>query len=262
MVRALMHLSENSVITLFFFFFQAEDGIRDYKVTGVQTCALPIYQGRVRAGDADDRARYHGTVHQRLGRAARRRVLRRLDSERRRGRVEEGDAEPDDGSRQPVPATAEREVRRVVRRRPGRHVQGLLPAARRARHEGYDHREVSARRRRTAQRLREIPGPFDFPAAGSDVLGRGASSMSAFFERVRAALAPKGCDVLRELGSGGMGAVFLARQVALDWLVAIKVLRPELATADGAERFHREARTPASLGHPNIVPIHDYGESR
>src|SRR2546430_9176606 len=62
------------------------------------------------------------------------------------------------------------------------------------------------------------------------------------FERVRAALAPKGCDVLRELGSGGMGAVFLARQVALDWLVAIKVLRPELATADGAERFHREAR--------------------
>ncbi len=86
--------------------------------------------------------------------------------------------------------------------------------------------------------------------------------MSAFFERVRAALAPKGYDVLRELGSGGMGAVFLARQVALDWLVAIKVLRPELATADGAERFHREARTLASLGHPNIVPIHDYGESR
>src|SRR2546430_5355811 len=82
------------------------------------------------------------------------------------------------------------------------------------------------------------------------------------FERVRAARAPKGCDVPRELGSGGMGAVFLARQVALDWLVAIKVLRPELATADGAERFHREARTLASLGHPNIVPIHDYGESR
>src|ERR1039457_2490116 len=32
---------------IFFFFFQAEDGIRDYKVTGVQTCALPIYRGRL-----------------------------------------------------------------------------------------------------------------------------------------------------------------------------------------------------------------------
>src|SRR5205807_5578548 len=37
----------------FFFFFQAEDGIRDYKVTGVQTCALPIFDGLFRAGFAD-----------------------------------------------------------------------------------------------------------------------------------------------------------------------------------------------------------------
>src|SRR6266545_7377391 len=85
--------------------------------------------------------------------------------------------------------------------------------------------------------------------------------MSAFFERVRAALAPKGYDVLRELASGGMGTVFLARQMRLDRLVAVKVLRPELATAAGAERFVREARTLASLSHPNIVPVHDVGES-
>ncbi len=86
--------------------------------------------------------------------------------------------------------------------------------------------------------------------------------MSAFFERVRAALAPKGYEVLRELASGGMGAVFLARHAALDRLVAIKVLRLELATADGAERFLREARILANLGHPNIVPVHDSGESQ
>jgi len=85
--------------------------------------------------------------------------------------------------------------------------------------------------------------------------------MSAFFERVRAALAPKGYDVLRELASGGMGTVFLARQLRLDRLVAVKVLRSELATAAGAERFVREARTLASLSHPNIVPVHDVGEA-
>src|SRR6059036_2129402 len=86
--------------------------------------------------------------------------------------------------------------------------------------------------------------------------------MSAFLERVRAALAPPGYAVLRELASGGMGIVFLARQLALDRPVAVKVLRPELATAAGAERFLREARTLASLSHPNIVPVHDFGESQ
>jgi len=61
----------------------------------------------------------------------------------------------------------------------------------------------------------------------------------------------------RELGRGGMGIVFLARDVALDRPVAIKLLPPALAaTADLRERFLREARTAAKLSHPNIVPIH------
>ena len=64
-------------------------------------------------------------------------------------------------------------------------------------------------------------------------------------------------SVERELGRGGMGAVFLARDAALDRPVAIKVLRLELADSPAQrERFVREARTAAKLSHPHIVPIH------
>jgi|CXWL01.1.fsa_nt_gi hypothetical protein len=61
----------------------------------------------------------------------------------------------------------------------------------------------------------------------------------------------------RELGRGGMGIVFLARELSLDRMVAIKLLPPALAK-DAAirERFLREARTAAQLSHPNIVPIY------
>ncbi|HEX7978176.1 MAG TPA: serine/threonine-protein kinase [Gemmatimonadaceae bacterium] len=66
----------------------------------------------------------------------------------------------------------------------------------------------------------------------------------------------------RELGRGGMGIVYLARDVQLDRDVAIKVLPSHLAsTAESRERFLREARTAAGLSHPHIVPIHRVGES-
>jgi eukaryotic-like serine/threonine-protein kinase len=61
--------------------------------------------------------------------------------------------------------------------------------------------------------------------------------------------------VQRELGRGGMGVVYLARERRLDRLVAIKVLPPALDDSDVRERFLREARTAAQLSHPNIVPI-------
>ncbi|MEO5763116.1 MAG: serine/threonine-protein kinase [Vicinamibacteria bacterium] len=65
----------------------------------------------------------------------------------------------------------------------------------------------------------------------------------------------------RLLGRGGMGAVYLAREPALDRLVAIKVLPPERArSSDLRERFRREARTAAQLSHPNIVPLLTFGE--
>ncbi len=66
----------------------------------------------------------------------------------------------------------------------------------------------------------------------------------------------------RELGRGGMGVVYLARDVQLDRHVAIKVLPAQLAAdPEARERFLREARTAAGLSHPHIVPIHRVGEA-
>src|SRR3954468_24244416 len=61
----------------------------------------------------------------------------------------------------------------------------------------------------------------------------------------------------RELGRGGMGVVYLAREVRLDRPVAIKLLPPSKASDPHLrERFLREARTAAKLSHPNVIPIH------
>jgi serine/threonine protein kinase len=65
----------------------------------------------------------------------------------------------------------------------------------------------------------------------------------------------------RELGRGGMGIVYLAREARLTRLVAIKVLPPALAArADLREAFLRESQTVARLSHPNIVPVYTAGE--
>jgi len=65
-----------------------------------------------------------------------------------------------------------------------------------------------------------------------------------------------------ELGRGGMGVVFNARDERLKRRVAIKVLPPELAFREEIRiRFVREAQTAAGLSHPHIVPIHSVGES-
>lgn len=62
----------------------------------------------------------------------------------------------------------------------------------------------------------------------------------------------------RLLGSGGMGSVYLARDLALDRLVAIKFITPDKATDDGAQRrLIREARAAAALDHPNICGVHE-----
>src|SRR5438552_1260382 len=82
------------------------------------------------------------------------------------------------------------------------------------------------------------------------------ASISAEFLALQELLAGR-YSIERELGRGGMGIVLLARDVALDRPVAIKLLPPHLATRpDERDRFLQEARTAAGLSHPNIVPIH------
>jgi serine/threonine protein kinase/HEAT repeat protein len=69
-------------------------------------------------------------------------------------------------------------------------------------------------------------------------------------------------EILGMLGRGGMGVVYKAKQVQLDRLVALKILPPQDARSPGfVERFRREARSLAKLNHPNIVNVHDFGES-
>jgi serine/threonine-protein kinase len=67
--------------------------------------------------------------------------------------------------------------------------------------------------------------------------------------------------VQRELGRGGMAIVFLAVDEKHERPVALKVLRPEVAASVGTERFLREIRIAAQLGHPNILSLIDSGEA-
>ena len=68
-------------------------------------------------------------------------------------------------------------------------------------------------------------------------------------------------EIIRLLGQGGAGTVYLARERLLERLVAIKVLRSEVLSADTRERFIREARTAARLMHAHIVPLYSFGQA-
>ncbi|MEJ2679657.1 MAG: protein kinase [Gemmatimonadota bacterium] len=84
--------------------------------------------------------------------------------------------------------------------------------------------------------------------------------MGTALEHVRSGLADR-YVIERELGSGGMATVFLARDRKHDREVAVKVLRSDLAMALGADRFLREIRITARLNHPHILPLLDSGEA-
>jgi hypothetical protein len=97
--------------------------------------------------------------------------------------------------------------------------------------------------------LRDHDRPADYTVSG-DRLEAG----------LRAALEPH-LLLVRRLGTGGMGSVFLAREPALRRSVAVKVLAPELAVdASARTRFEREAQAVAGLSHPNIVSVYGVGE--
>jgi tetratricopeptide (TPR) repeat protein len=110
--------------------------------------------------------------------------------------------------------------------------------------------------RRRLRYLQEIDGLFSglmdtdengsgSPAAENDLVGKRLGDF----------------EILRLIGTGGMGAVFLAHQISLDRNVAIKVVSDiGGARSRVAERFKREATTLAQLSHPNIVPIYEVGQ--
>lgn len=87
-----------------------------------------------------------------------------------------------------------------------------------------------------------------------------ASPVTDLDERLITALEGR-YRIERELGAGGMATVYLARDLKLDREVALKVLRPDLAAAIGAERFLREIRVTAALQHPHILAVYDSGQA-
>ena len=88
-----------------------------------------------------------------------------------------------------------------------------------------------------------------------------ASTPTSELDSIRRALGTR-YVLERELGRGGMGTVYLARDLKLDRPVALKVLPAEFASQVGLrDRFLRETRTAASFSHPNIVPVHAVEEA-
>jgi len=87
--------------------------------------------------------------------------------------------------------------------------------------------------------------------------------IDSFKREMEQALAPTamaGFRIIRKLGQGGMGAVYLAEQVSLHRQVALKVIAPQFAAdAQAVDRFMREARTAAAINHLNIISVIDVG---
>ena len=82
--------------------------------------------------------------------------------------------------------------------------------------------------------------------------------MSSILSRLSGVLAER-YRLEREIGAGGMATVYLAQDLRHDRMVALKVLRPELAAVIGAERFLAEIKLTANLQHPHILPLFDSG---
>ena len=98
-------------------------------------------------------------------------------------------------------------------------------------------------------------------SGGSNTNAPVLSPWTGIFEKLQSATVGE-YQVVRELGRGGMAAVFLAHDVRLDRKVALKVMSPMLATdARMVDRFRREAKTGASLKHPNIGTVYRVLES-
>lgn len=99
--------------------------------------------------------------------------------------------------------------------------------------------------RTRAERLRSQLGGREAPGAQATMIQpEGVSTQSRY-------------QLVRELGRGGAGAVYLARDTHLDRQVALKVYHPQVMKADGPSQLAREAALPARIGHPGIVQVLD-----
>jgi serine/threonine protein kinase len=91
-------------------------------------------------------------------------------------------------------------------------------------------------------------GFLEPPAVGSDDVLKSGTKLGPY-------------EILSRLGAGGMGVVYLARDIRLERDVAIKVLSPGLLPDEAArKRFNKEALALAKLNHPNIATVYDVGE--
>lgn len=122
----------------------------------------------------------------------------------------------------------------------------------------------------------EIPADAPSGICPSCILGLGLSNHDATIDNPKgskpatAFTAPDPADLNKLfdhlevdslLGQGGMGAVYLAKQISLDRRVAVKILPPYAGTDPSfSERFQREARALARLTHPNIVMVFEFGQ--
>lgn len=89
----------------------------------------------------------------------------------------------------------------------------------------------------------------------------GGIAADAYSARIMAMLANRNYEVLGELGRGGMGVVYLARDKKLGRKVALKTLSPERATRENSlRRFEREARTFAQIRHPHIATLYEFAD--